>query len=342
MKLGSARIFTMSLLLGACGTPAGGSDATGTHRDVILGGEPSGAEDDVVVEVYNAFVPSPCSGVLIAPNVVATALHCVAYHNAVDPFACTSEGKLAPPDFGGGWIGEPYSASDIFVFYGTTVEAEGVPVPVREVFGTGSTTVCKDDIAFLVLVEDTPFLGAPIRVQRPIEAGEKVTVIGYDGSHETPDTLRARRAGVEVLEVGPDDTTSGYGTVAPRAFVVGEGLCPGDEGGPAISEDTGAVVGTFSRLISGNACEPGAANQFTKLAPYRALVQRAFESAGRAPNAEPASPSESSRGSDASCAIAATEPFRSTSCSWLVLAFGVLGIRIARSRDRRAALVAIA
>jgi hypothetical protein len=337
MTLGNPRIVAMGLLVGACAMPVEGSDGTGASRDAILGGEASGAEDDMVVQIYTSF--SVCSGVLIAPNVVATALHCVAPHDPTLPYECTSEGKLAPPDLGGGWIGEPYPASDVFVFYGANGESDALRA--TEVIGTGSTTVCKDDIAFVVLLDDAPFPGLPVRFHRPIREGEKVTVVGYGGSDEVPEILRARRTGVEVLEVGPDDTTNGYGTVAPRAFVVGEGPCTGDDGGPAISEDTGAVVGTFSRVSSGNACEPGGTNQFTKLAPYRELVERAFASAGREPDVEPPSPSASTRGSGATCAVAFAGGTRSAPhLSWTVVV-GLLGVRVgSRARRARARTVA--
>jgi hypothetical protein len=333
MTLLRARILTLGLLSGACTVPVEGSDATARSRAAILGGQASGEEDDAVVQIFTAFGP-PCTGALIAPNVVATALHCVADFDPSLPYTCTSEGKLATPDFGGGWVGEPYQPFDIYVSGGAGVESD--PALATEVISTGSATVCRDDIAFVILNDDMPFPWLPIRLHRPVKEGEKVTVVGYSGSTEIPEIRRARRSGVEVLAVGPDDTTAGYGTVAPRAFVVDEGLCAGDEGAPAISEQTGALIGTFSRFLSGNACEVGATHQFTKLAPYVDLVERAFEIAGRDPNVEPSAPSPPPRGTDGSCTVAETGTPPASALPWWAVALGLLGARVTRSRQRRA------
>src|SRR4051794_6058488 len=81
----------------------------GQAHQAIVGGEYTGAEEQMVVRVYGSPPPGSseitrtCSGTLIAPNLVLTALHCLSPLTANGSFACTIDGEEADPpkgDFG--------------------------------------------------------------------------------------------------------------------------------------------------------------------------------------------------------------------------------------------------
>src|SRR6187549_3749514 len=65
-----------------------------TVREPIVNGTLSSANDDAVIGVFGG--GSACSGTLIAPTVVLTALHCVAGFDSRFTFSCRSDGTLSP------------------------------------------------------------------------------------------------------------------------------------------------------------------------------------------------------------------------------------------------------
>jgi hypothetical protein len=301
-------------------------------------GEASGEEDDAVVRITSR-QPSPlfpfwCSGVLLAPNLVMTALSCVSvYDNSDLNYSCESDGTLSPGRSGGS-ISKPLDPERIEVFFGTELSAApDPPIAVhargREVFGSGSATVCRDEIALVVLDTPLPSAGLPIRLEKPVVRGERMTLIGY-GVNDV-DALRARRSGVPVLEVGPDDTSDGPGLAYPRTFTVGDGPCSSDSGGPAISEETGAVAGIFAHNF-GQCQEPGTRGWYTKIAPYATLVQRAFEAAGGEPMVEPA-PQQAAPASGSGCTVTRASD-RCGSVAFLGALVSVLTLRRRGARVR--------
>jgi hypothetical protein len=196
---------------------------------------------------------------------------------------CNDDGTQ-PANTQRGTIGLPVNADDIEVFFGpeSIFPLEVRPEPAAfgvEVFGSGTTTVCSDNIAAIVLDRDLPTNGLALRVNRPVVPGEEVTLIGFE--HLRPP--RRRRSHVPVLAVGPDDLSGGLGDTLPRAFLIGDGPCVGDLGGPAVSDESGAVVGIYSFTTTGSDwdCTPGLRAIYTKVAPFVPLLEQALESAGR-------------------------------------------------------------
>ncbi|HEY3500203.1 MAG TPA: trypsin-like serine protease [Polyangiaceae bacterium] len=298
---------TFGVLAASCaGVP---ESSLSSHGEAVSGGEISGAVDDFVVRL-RVDQPDPyedvsCSGVLLAPNLVLTALHCVAVYDGPDEFWCRPDGSLGPGPTGG-WIGETVDPGGIDVIFGTEL-ASGVAARGTSVLGSGSTVVCVDDLAFVVLDTALPVGKIPVRLEQPVVRGERMTVIGY-GQNDWRDTPRARRSDIAVLDVGPDDTADGAGTIAPRTFVLDGGPCDGDSGGPALSDESGAVAGVFSYNFAGDCTQPGTRASFAKLAPLASLLERAFEAAGQTPRIEgreeaPVAPARSRSG----CTLGAGE-----------------------------------
>lgn len=261
-------------------------DAARASRSAIVNGEPSDEQDDAVVKVIVPSEQALCSGTLVAPNLVVTALHCVATYNAFGVFSCDTKGVLvtsSPPD---GELGAPVAAEGIEVHLGATPDSVADAYGKR-VFGSGSQVICRNDIAFVVLDRDLDAPLAPLRRQQATVRNEVMRVVGY-GQTEMPVSIgRHRRDGVLVTAVAPVGTTPGSGNAAPNTFVLGPGACQGDSGGPALDAETGALTGVYS-LSAGISCEyEQIRNVYTNVAAFSSLVDRAFEFAGHTPIPEP-------------------------------------------------------
>jgi hypothetical protein len=275
-----------SLLAGglcACALEAAGPPDVAHETAPIAGGEVSTASDDAVVQTRVSF-GRPCTGALLAPNVVLTALHCVSAFDFNGAYYCNSDGTPALVNPEPGRINGTLDPSKIEVYFGAEPGTEPSAFG-QAIFGSGSHTICSDDIALVVLDRDLPNRGFSIRVDRPVNQDDELTLFGYGGP--TDSLPRQRRKHARVLGVGPDQVSEAAG-VLPRAFLVGDGPCDGDEGGPAVSEETGAVVGLFSFTASGHSsdCEGGQQNIYTKVVPFRDLVEDALASVGRVPRVE--------------------------------------------------------
>jgi hypothetical protein len=285
MFTAALRCVALAALVAACAD--GQTTSFGVEQQAVVGGTASGPGDDAVVRFVSRR-PAPysnfeCAGVLLAPNVMLTALHCVAVFDGPAPFGCQADGTL-DPRWSGGWIGETLDPATIEVTFGNeisnAVDARGVLV-----LGSGSTAACLDDIAFVLLDTDLPSRGLAVRTDRPVVEGELMTIVGF-GQNGLSDVPRARRSGVPVVDVGPDDTSDGIGTAAPRTFVVGDGPCRGDDAAPALSDDTGAVTGVLAFVFGGDCEQTGTGAWFTKVAPFTTLLADAFEAAGGEPSKE--------------------------------------------------------
>jgi len=302
----------------------------GNARDVaaqragILDGEESGVEDDAVVAVFSTAesgIGFHCSGALVAPNLLMTAASCISAQTNTTPFACTADGEIDNDGSGAGELGELFLPERIEVSVGPERGDEPAALG-QSILGTGTTTVCRNDLAFVVLdrsLESVPIL--PIRLTGVVQPGDTVTAIGYGLDNENSFGKRLRADGLEVLDVG----------VPPRTFTIGSGPCFGDFGGPALSSETGAVVGVLS-LTHGGCQSDLARNVYTDLAPFEELALRAFEAAGAEPLPSPetdSSSGDSNAGSDGSCSFA---PSPGWSGSWLSIAALVPLLR----RTRRA------
>lgn len=262
------------------------------EQPVVNGQSSDDASEDGVVYILSSppgFSPSFCSGTLIAPNLVATALHCVTY-TELGFFSCAADGTVEPVNPGDGNVGALAPPDRVEIFVGAQLPAEPSAVAAR-LLGTGSTQICRNDLAFIVLDRNLDAPVAPVRLSGEVRRNESVRVAGYGETEVSgATTSRHTRAGVRIVDVGPTTDGEPTGTAAPRTFVVNEGPCHGDSGGPAFSEETGALLGVYS-LAAGPSCTGvGIRNVYTSLLPFSQLALQAFEAAGAEPLLEEAEP----------------------------------------------------
>lgn len=266
------------LTVGCGGDPESGF---GFERSAIINGDPADTEDHVVQIVgrLSDISSVTCSGTLIAPNVVVTALHCVTYRD--DPngtFNCKPDGSIEPIDPNGGILGLPVAGEDVSIYTGqagTELAAVGV-----KVFGSGATQICRGDLAAVVIDTDLPGSYPALRFSRPVTKGEDFISIGY-GQTEDGFAMGRHRRDIRVLDVGDVGSTPGTGPTPPDTFVVGAGPCHGDSGGPAISQETGAITGVYSLTLSPNCSTITVKNTYTILSQFEDTIREALEFAGQ-------------------------------------------------------------
>ncbi|HKY36438.1 MAG TPA: trypsin-like serine protease [Polyangiaceae bacterium] len=292
------------------------SDPLASETASIVGGEPSGAEDDGVLLIRALPEPDPeilCTASLVAPNLLLTARHCVSYFNN-GLFTCTLKGEVVETTPDAGKLGLHLPAGSIEVYSAETPREEPIARGV-DVISTLSPVICVNDIAFVVLDRALELPLVPMRLGRPAELHEAVTLVGYgmDGEQvEIPYETqpRRRKPDLEIAGVGPDLLEDGVTTVSPRSLIVdGPSGCVGDSGGPLRAAETGAVLGVYSLQEGGNCTSANVRHHLTHVPPFQALIAEAFTAAGSEPRLEPGSePAPGSVGAGAGAGGAGPEP----------------------------------
>jgi len=236
------------LLLLAGAALACESENYSTSQHAILGGSPSGPEDEAIVALRIKQADGGrglCSGVVVAPQVVVTAAHCVA----------------------------PQAVGANAVFY---VLADGT----REELAVSSVEFDPDfdldligrghDIAVAITAELIPAPALDFAAQPELGGVSTLRLVGYGTSSAAmDDTEGVRRQALVPL----DD-------VDDKFLTLGDGAAPcyGDSGGAAFvqrEDGSEALAGIVS--FTQNACGPGA--KLTNLATYQGFVAEQIDNA---------------------------------------------------------------
>jgi hypothetical protein len=211
---------------------------------------------------------------------VLTALHVVSRNPSDIPFTCDAMGNETSGS-NGSLLGATVEAEKVAIYGGQVPGAEPIARGAR-IVSSGSTTLCENDIAFVVLDRPVDLPAYPLHRGAAVELGAPITVVGY-GTSQTEAGMLATRTEREVAVTHVGQWI--------RTFTVSEGPCEGDSGGPGLAED-GELVGVFS-TVSAGCMGTNAAPKYTDLSYFAPLVEEAFEAA------EAGSPWSSAAGGEA-------------------------------------------
>lgn len=340
---------------GACSSAAPTSEPTAQSASPIQGGTDDTTHDFAVAVVVNLGENQGelCSGALLAPNLVATARHCVAQLSSTQIDCATST------------FGAPFAPSQFVVSNSPVLEPGAATYAVDQVIvptGSGEDLVCGNDIALLVLSRNVelpsyvdPVISPPM-TNHSVWA-TTVTAIGY--GEATP--LDGSSAGTRRIkeDIGlvciPNDTTfvdcyadpANKSILTTSEFESGDGTCEGDSGSSAYDQtqfDAGNWV-SFGLLSRGNqpagdesTCIGAIYTRFDAWGPL--LISAATQAAQTGGYPLPAwatgQPIATSSGSKSGCAVSvARNPTDPVPWRAAALAFAVVGVALVRQVRRR-------
>jgi hypothetical protein len=242
--------FVVALLVASCGgvgapaPPAG----VGVRADIapVIAGIPDRGDDPAVVAI-DAGGDTPCTGVLIAPDVVLTARHCV--WATAGPVECPASGPQAI---------RPVTPSTLRILVGDDYATAEERARGVEVVSPPGDILCGADIALVRL--DVPIIDvAPVVLRgQAIGVGGHVRAVGF-GRLVGGSPVELVREHAPVERAGTTE------------IEVAENACEGDTGGPALDETTGELVGVAARRSS--SCDDASAYQvYTRVDAFFPLV----------------------------------------------------------------------
>jgi MYXO-CTERM domain-containing protein len=292
-------VGTAALLIAcvaSCGPGGPQSDLVSTSSSAIQGGTTDTTHNFAVGLVQFAQEQQDmvafCSGVLLAPNLVATARHCVAALSSTT-IDCSSS-----------TFGALYPASGVFVTAQPTISMKGL-VHVSNIIvpsEPSQTAVCGNDIALMILSDniELPQYVEPV-IDPPMtdtQYEHVVTAIGYgvDTPTDTAGTsagIRRIKENVDLLCI-PDDANdpsfdcfndpTAKQVLTAGEFVSGDSTCEGDSGSGAFEQgnfNNGEWVG-FGVLSRGGVSQDGATCEqpiYTRFDTWGSLIIGAAQQA---------------------------------------------------------------
>lgn len=279
----------------AGGHEGGPPERTGEARSAISYGTESPATDDFIVLLQQRSDATAylCSGVVVAPNLIVTAKHCLYPQTDLkaDASQCGPNGE-AVLGTDGFLEGQPTPA-DVLVYVGANAKERAVNLgepPVAtgtRVVDDGSPMRCSYDIAYVVLDKplETPI--ARLRLDKRPAPGDKISVAGWgEIEGRIRPAFRQRRDDVIVQRVGPKEVPpQPVGDLGPMIFETSAGGCIGDSGGPAFEPATGVALGILSRgLFLDRECRSqSAVNVYVALGDHEKTLRDAFAAADAQP-----------------------------------------------------------
>jgi Trypsin len=280
-----------ALTLSSCGISSSDSASQGTIQQAIAGGQVDADEKWLGVVYVRTKVGQQtqlCSGTLIAPNIVVSAMHCVAPLDDGN-FQCDYEGNVIQEHPGAGELGHPVEAGLVEIRVGVDAVSSEVAAHGKQLFTTNSANICTNDLAFIVLDTELDLPLAAVRLTQETTLGEALTIVGYgrtEGTHDA--TVRRYREKVRVTDLGTDDASNPLSAAPPRTLVVGPSACEGDSGGPAFAANKSGfgdpeqiVIAGVNSIAVGVCGANDARSVFTRLDPFKSLLGEVFTAAGQ-------------------------------------------------------------
>jgi len=315
------RLFALLVFATACGTSSIGSSGS-----AIVGGEPSDASQDFVIVIANLVDPAglECNANVVAPNLLVTARHCVGKLDKTQTVSCNiGSALLQSPTVTG-----DFPVNDFSFWRDEALTKSFAGVHAAQIFDTGSSTLCGQDLAFILLDTDIDAPVASISTDA-VAVGDVLTVVGSGAidSQGTPATQRMQRTGVSVTTIRP--AAAGSTPVSDGELATGVAFCHGDSGGPALDAQN-RIVALVSRTSN---CTTGP-DAFTALSAHSDLVAQALAASDLAPDAgadaapDASVPPKSSGG----CSTSGT----SSRTGWIAIAIAFVTTRARRRASRRA------
>src|SRR5580704_2401289 len=289
----------------SCGSPGPSGELVETNSSPIQGGSTDTTHLFAVGVVQLAEAQQNmvafCTGVLLAPNLVATARHCVAQLTSTT-IDCTSS-----------TFGPLYPASQVYVTTDTNITMNSNFVSVTSVIvptGSDQTSVCGNDIALMILGDniELPQYVEPV-ITPPMTSPQyepEVTAIGY--GIDTPTDTTGMTAGTRRIRENvqltciPNDTSftdcfsdpSARQVLTASEFVSGDSTCEGDSGSGAFEQgnfDMGKWV-AFGVLSRGGVSTDGATCEqpiYSRFDAWGSLIVGAAQQAAMQATAQKAS-----------------------------------------------------